>query len=73
MTGSDSDLSDQDQAPIQGLHGFVEYFPGNTNVIVSVPHGGEMRPPFILDRVKKVGVNELIVLTNKSPRFVDDI
>ena len=45
MTGSDSDLSDQGPAPLQGLHGFVEYFPGDTNVIFSVLLGSPMLGP----------------------------
>ena len=32
----------------------VEYYPGDVNLLISVPHGGEMKPPFIPDRVKKV-------------------
>lgn len=38
--------------PIFGTHGLVEYYPGTTNLIISVPHGGEMKPPFLPDRVK---------------------
>jgi len=38
--------------PIFGSHGLVEYYQGTTNLIVSVPHGGEMKPPFLPDRVK---------------------
>ncbi|XP_023322048.1 uncharacterized protein LOC111696624 isoform X2 [Eurytemora carolleeae] len=34
-----------------GLHGFVEYHPGNTNIILSIPHGGTLKPDFIKDRV----------------------
>ena len=26
--------------------------PGDTNLIISVPHGGDMRPPFMDDRTK---------------------
>ena len=37
---------------ILGVHGFVEYMPGDTNLIISVPHGGDMRPPFMDDRTK---------------------
>jgi len=40
--------------PVFGTHGLVEYYPGNVNLIISVPHGGEMKPPFIPDRVKQV-------------------
>ena len=36
--------------PEYGTHGLTCYYPGTTNLIISVPHGGEMRPPFIADR-----------------------
>ena len=36
--------------PEYGTHGLTCYHPGTTNLIISVPHGGEMRPPFIADR-----------------------
>ena len=49
LTGDDDPVSDVKL----GIHGFVEYIPGNTNLIISVPHGGEMRPPFMDDRDKK--------------------
>jgi len=45
LTGSDTEV-------IHGIHGLVEYIPGNTNLIISVPHGGEMKPPFMPDRAK---------------------
>ena len=38
--------------PLFGTHGLVEYYPGTTNLVISVPHGGEMKPPFLPDRVK---------------------
>ena len=37
-------------APEYGTHGLTCYYPGNCHLILSVPHGGEMRPPFIEDR-----------------------
>ena len=49
LTGEDEPIRDVKL----GIHGFVEYIPGNTNLIISVPHGGEMRPPFMDDRDKK--------------------
>ena len=49
LTGEDEPVSDVKL----GIHGFVEYIPGNTNLVISVPHGGEMRPPFMDDRDKK--------------------
>ena len=49
LTGEDEPCSDIKL----GIHGFVEYIPGNTGLIISVPHGGEMRPPFMDDRDKK--------------------
>ena len=50
LTGSDTEV-------IHGIHGFVEYVPGNTNLILSIPHGGEMKPPFMPDRAKpKTGI-----------------
>jgi len=33
-----------------GKYGLVAYYPGTCPLLVSVPHGGEMRPPFIPDR-----------------------
>jgi len=48
--------------PIFGTHGLVEYYPGTTNLVISVPHGGEMKPPFLPDRVKvplQVGEGDL--------------
>ena len=36
--------------PEYGTHGLTCYYPGTTNLIISVPHGGEMRPPFIANR-----------------------
>ena len=36
--------------PEYGTHGLTCYYPGTTNLIISVPHGGEMKPPFIADR-----------------------
>jgi len=39
--------------PVFGTHGLVEFYPGDTNLIISVPHGGEMKPPFLPDREKK--------------------
>ena len=38
--------------PEYGTHGLTCYYPGTTNLIISVPHGGEMKPPFIADRQK---------------------
>jgi len=33
-----------------GAHGYVEYHPGNTNLILSIPHGGEWKPPYMKSR-----------------------
>lgn len=35
-----------------GTNGFVEYHPGNTNLILSIPHGGRWKPSFIKDRCR---------------------
>lgn len=58
LTGEDEPISDVKL----GIHGFVEYIPGNTNLIISVPHGGEMRPPFMDDRDKKPKTNKSTVV-----------
>jgi len=55
------------QNPVFGSYGLVEYYPGNVNLVISVPHGGGMRPPFIPDRVKKADNAE-----NKSVVEGDD-
>lgn len=58
--------------PIFGTHGLVEYYPGNTNLIISVPHGGEMKPPFLPDRVKvPVVVNNDELKANMETRDDD--
>lgn len=36
--------------PEYGSHGLVCRYPGNCRLVVSVPHGGEMKPPFVEDR-----------------------
>jgi len=35
-----------------GTNGFIEYHPGNTNLIITIPHGGKLRPKFMKDRTK---------------------
>eukprot|EP00092_Neocalanus_flemingeri_P027037 GFUD01029321.1.p1 GENE.GFUD01029321.1~~GFUD01029321.1.p1 ORF type:complete len:315 (+),score=54.52 GFUD01029321.1:304-1248(+) len=58
--------------PIFGTHGLVEYYPGTTNLIISVPHGGEMKPPFLPDRVKvPVEVTDDELKTNKETQDDD--
>jgi len=38
--------------PIQGTDGYVEYYPGNMNLIVSAPHGGDLKPTSFGPRVE---------------------
>ena len=45
----DSSLMSQ---PQYGSYGLASHHPGTCPLILSVPHGGEMRPPFIQDRKK---------------------
>ena len=45
------------QEVIQSDHGYIEYRPGDLNVILSVPHGGCMRPACIPDRDAGYAVN----------------
>ena len=75
LTGEDEPISDVKL----GIHGFVEYIPGNTNLIISVPHGGEMRPPFMDDRDKKPKTTKSTVVPppgidkdNKNTNVGDD-
>ena len=43
---------------VYGGLGWVEYHQGDTNIIISVPHGGQFRPPFIANREQATKVNQ---------------
>ncbi|CAG8770392.1 6208_t:CDS:2, partial [Acaulospora morrowiae] len=37
--------------PIFGIENFTEYIPGHLPLIITIPHGGHLFPPYIPDRV----------------------
>lgn len=39
-----------EQPAVFGKRGYIEYIPGNSPVIISAPHGGDLRPDSIPDR-----------------------
>ena len=41
-----------------GRNQYVEYYPGNLPIILSVPHGGNMMPDEINDRIYGTKVND---------------
>jgi len=58
--------------PEYGTHGLTCYYPGTTNLIISVPHGGEMRPPFIADRQKNQLTNDGSELTKEENKLTKE-
>jgi len=46
-------------------NGYVEYHPGNLNIIISVPHGGRLKPASIPDRDAGCCVNGKVVYDHK--------
>ncbi len=49
-------------APIFGRNGYIEYDPGDLPIVLSVPHGGTLRPEEIPDRIHELTDNDWGVL-----------
>lgn len=45
-------------APIFGRNGYIEYDPGELPIVLSVPHGGTLRPEEIPDRIHELTDND---------------
>ncbi len=49
-----------------GRNKYVEYYPGNLPIILSVPHGGNMMPDEINDRTYGTNVNDVNLFLCKT-------
>ena len=49
-------------APIFGRNGYIEYDPGDLPIVLSVPHGGTLRPEEIPDRLHELTDNDWAIL-----------
>lgn len=56
----------QDDGRILSPNGYIEYIPGNSPVILSAPHGGQLTPDSLPDRIAKNCGGEAVVVRDRD-------
>jgi hypothetical protein len=52
--------------PVSGEHGYIEYWPGNSPIIITAPHGGDMQPDSIPTREEAACGGKAVVVKDTN-------